>query len=63
MYLSIMLLLQIQKRACDKFDPTFYPRFKKWCDDYFYIKVKFCNLLLNIVAFSAELFIVLHRVK
>ncbi|XP_057458250.1 oxygen-dependent coproporphyrinogen-III oxidase, chloroplastic-like [Lotus japonicus] len=27
-----------QKRACDKFDPTFYPRFKKWCDDYFYIK-------------------------
>ncbi|KAJ1698046.1 hypothetical protein LUZ63_006558 [Rhynchospora breviuscula] len=28
----------IQKKACDKFDPTFYPRFKKWCDDYFYIK-------------------------
>uniref|UniRef100_A0A2P2NGU8 coproporphyrinogen oxidase n=1 Tax=Rhizophora mucronata TaxID=61149 RepID=A0A2P2NGU8_RHIMU len=28
----------IQKRACDKFDPTFYPRFKKWCDDYFFIK-------------------------
>lgn len=28
----------IQKQACDKFDPTFYPRFKKWCDDYFYIK-------------------------
>ncbi|KAK7273484.1 hypothetical protein RIF29_14535 [Crotalaria pallida] len=28
----------IQKSACDKFDPTFYPRFKKWCDDYFYIK-------------------------
>lgn len=27
-----------QKSACDKFDPTFYPRFKKWCDDYFYIK-------------------------
>ncbi|KAK7258310.1 hypothetical protein RIF29_23883 [Crotalaria pallida] len=27
-----------QKRACDKFDPSFYPRFKKWCDDYFYIK-------------------------
>ncbi|XP_027369124.1 oxygen-dependent coproporphyrinogen-III oxidase, chloroplastic [Abrus precatorius] len=27
-----------QKRACDKFDPTFYPRFKKWCDDYFYIQ-------------------------
>ncbi|KAG2260427.1 hypothetical protein Bca52824_079721 [Brassica carinata] len=28
----------IQKQACDKFDPSFYPRFKKWCDDYFYIK-------------------------
>ncbi|CAI8587169.1 unnamed protein product [Vicia faba] len=28
----------IQKQTCDKFDPTFYPRFKKWCDDYFYIK-------------------------
>ncbi|KAH1129309.1 hypothetical protein J1N35_000687 [Gossypium stocksii] len=28
----------IQKRACDKFDPSFYPRFKKWCDDYFFIK-------------------------
>ncbi|ERN14996.1 oxygen-dependent coproporphyrinogen-III oxidase, chloroplastic [Amborella trichopoda] len=27
-----------QKQACDKFDPGFYPRFKKWCDDYFYIK-------------------------
>ncbi|KAI9153848.1 hypothetical protein LWI28_017425 [Acer negundo] len=27
-----------QKKACDKFEPTFYPRFKKWCDDYFYIK-------------------------
>ncbi|CAN6454256.1 unnamed protein product [Victoria cruziana] len=27
-----------QKMACDKFDPTFYPRFKKWCDDYFCIK-------------------------
>lgn len=29
---------QVQKDACDKFDPGFYPRFKKWCDDYFYIK-------------------------
>ncbi|XP_052173926.1 oxygen-dependent coproporphyrinogen-III oxidase, chloroplastic [Diospyros lotus] len=28
----------VQKLACDKFDPSFYPRFKKWCDDYFYIK-------------------------
>ncbi|CAI9755222.1 unnamed protein product [Fraxinus pennsylvanica] len=27
-----------QKSTCDKFDASFYPRFKKWCDDYFYIK-------------------------
>ncbi|KAK4364199.1 hypothetical protein RND71_015557 [Anisodus tanguticus] len=29
----------VQKGACDKFDASFYPRFKKWCDDYFYIKL------------------------
>lgn len=23
---------------CDRFDATFYPRFSKWCDDYFYLK-------------------------
>uniref|UniRef100_A0ACD6AGE8 Uncharacterized protein n=1 Tax=Avena sativa TaxID=4498 RepID=A0ACD6AGE8_AVESA len=28
----------VQKQACDKFDPAFYPTFKKWCDDYFHIK-------------------------
>ncbi|KAJ1267765.1 hypothetical protein BS78_07G083100 [Paspalum vaginatum] len=28
----------VQKQVCDNFDPSFYPRFKKWCDDYFYIK-------------------------
>ncbi|MQL68273.1 hypothetical protein Taro_000543 [Colocasia esculenta] len=27
----------VQKQACDKFDHSFYPRFKKWCDDYFLI--------------------------
>jgi coproporphyrinogen III oxidase len=26
------------KAACDKFDASFYPRFKKWCDEYFFIK-------------------------
>jgi coproporphyrinogen III oxidase len=26
------------KKALDKHDATFYPRFKKWCDEYFYIK-------------------------
>jgi len=26
------------KAVCDKFDPEYYPKFKKWADDYFYIK-------------------------
>ncbi len=26
------------KIACEKHDQTYYPRFKKWCDEYFYIK-------------------------
>lgn len=25
------------KGACDRFDPAYYPRFKKWCDDYFHL--------------------------
>ena len=25
------------KQVCDKFDPNYYPRFKKWADDYFFI--------------------------
>lgn len=25
------------QRACDRFDPTYYPEFKKWCDTYFYL--------------------------
>lgn len=25
------------KRACDKHDSSYYGKFKKWCDDYFYI--------------------------
>ena len=26
------------KRACDAHDPTYYPRFKKWADEYFLIR-------------------------
>lgn len=26
------------KKACDPFGHDIYPRFKKWCDDYFYLK-------------------------
>jgi coproporphyrinogen III oxidase len=26
------------RRACDSFDESFYPKFKKWCDEYFFVK-------------------------
>ncbi len=26
------------KRVCDKHKPSYYPNFKKWCDEYFFIK-------------------------
>ena len=26
------------KKICDNFDKTYYPRFKRWADDYFFIK-------------------------
>jgi coproporphyrinogen III oxidase len=25
------------KAACDRHDPDYYPRFKKWCDEYFFL--------------------------
>ncbi|MEQ8934789.1 MAG: oxygen-dependent coproporphyrinogen oxidase [Amphiplicatus sp.] len=25
------------KRACDAHDPAYFPRYKKWCDDYFFL--------------------------
>lgn len=29
---------QTLKNACDRHDSDYYPRFKKWCDEYFFIK-------------------------
>lgn len=29
---------QVAKDACDPFGDEIYPRFKQWCDDYFYLK-------------------------
>ncbi|EEB09721.1 coproporphyrinogen III oxidase [Schizosaccharomyces japonicus yFS275] len=29
---------KVHKDVCDKHDPSYYPRFKKWCDEYFTIK-------------------------
>jgi coproporphyrinogen III oxidase len=28
----------VLKAACDRHDPDHYPRFKKWCDEYFFLK-------------------------
>ena len=28
---------QVLKNSCDRHDPAHYPRFKKWCDEYFYL--------------------------
>ena len=28
---------RVWKTVCDRHDPSYYPRFKKWCDEYFYL--------------------------
>ena len=28
---------RVWKDVCDRHDPDYYPRFKKWCDEYFYL--------------------------
>ncbi|MEK7249719.1 MAG: oxygen-dependent coproporphyrinogen oxidase [Bacteroidota bacterium] len=35
---DIRLFHSTLKSACDKHNPEYYPRFKKWCDEYFYVK-------------------------
>ncbi len=29
---------QTARDVCDQFDPAYYPKFKEWCDQYFYLK-------------------------
>ncbi len=29
---------QLLKKACDRHDSSYYSKFKKWCDEYFYVK-------------------------
>ena len=29
---------QVAKDCCDGFDTAYYPKYKKWCDEYFYLK-------------------------
>lgn len=29
---------QVAKDCCDAFDPAYYPKYKAWCDEYFYLK-------------------------
>jgi len=31
---------QAMKTACDKHDPAYYPAYKKWCDEYFYLPLR-----------------------
>lgn len=31
------LFHQVLREACEKHDPEYYPKYKKWCDEYFYL--------------------------
>lgn len=35
---DILHFHSVIKTACDRHDPAFYPSYKKWCDEYFFIK-------------------------
>jgi coproporphyrinogen III oxidase len=36
--LEVVHFHQTLRSACDAHDPEYYPRFKKWCDEYFTIR-------------------------
>ena len=40
------------KAVCDKYDPEWYPRFKKWADEYFFIKHRGEVQLLPTLAYT-----------
>lgn len=35
---DVMEFHETLKQACDKHNEDYYPQYKKWCDDYFYLK-------------------------
>ncbi|MPC22412.1 Oxygen-dependent coproporphyrinogen-III oxidase [Portunus trituberculatus] len=37
---DVKLFHGVLKSACDRHHPDYYSRFKKWCDDYFFVKFR-----------------------
>ncbi|XP_050692115.1 oxygen-dependent coproporphyrinogen-III oxidase-like [Eriocheir sinensis] len=37
---DVKLFHGVLKSACDRHHPKHYPNFKKWCDDYFFVKFR-----------------------